>query len=311
MIITLSLNPSIDNTLDVENYKHRGVNNIINSETDAGGKGINTAKNLKMMGKEPITVGFIAGDSGVYLKKMLDKSGIKNDFIPVYGETRTNTKIIEENGEITELNEKGPDISEERIKELMFKLEGYAVSGGIFVLSGNSKNCSDQDIYRKIISLAHSRDVRTVVGIDSENPMDIIFEKPEVLKFKLKDICRMKNISEEKADDKFISNTMKELIESGIDIIALSCGEKGAYFADKSGVIKCPGLKIKKHSTVGAGDAMLAGLVYGYEKKLGLEKIAELSMAMSAGAIATIGTKPPSKENVEELKGMVEKIYLT
>ncbi len=71
------------------------------------------------------------------------------------------------------------------------------------------------------------------------------------------------------------------------------------------GVIRCPGLKVKAHSTVGAGDAMVASLAYSWDRKLSLEDTVTLGMAVSAGAVTTIGTKPPSMDVVEELKKQV------
>ena len=87
-------------------------------------------------------------------------------------------------------------------------------------------------------------------------------------------------------------------------------GKSGAMFVMKDQKVKCPALSVKAHSTVGAGDAMVAALAYAWDKRMTSDETICLGMAVSAGAVTTIGTKPPAKELVEELKKqvIVEKI---
>ncbi len=95
MIITISFNPAIDQTIDINNYKYTGINRVEHMEIDAGGKGINVAKNLKVLSENPVILGFIGGRIGNIFKDMINNLQIKNDFTYIYGETRINTKIIE------------------------------------------------------------------------------------------------------------------------------------------------------------------------------------------------------------------------
>ncbi len=101
-----------------------------------------------------------------------------------------------------------------------------------------------------------------------------------------------------------------KLLEKGIHMVTISLGQMGALFLTKDKKLKCPGLKVEAHSTVGAGDAMVAALAYGLDLGLDLEKCVKLSMAASAGAVTTKGTKPPKKALVDELIGKVEVIQL-
>ena len=82
-------------------------------------------------------------------------------------------------------------------------------------------------------------------------------------------------------------------------------GQSGAIFVTGDSKVKCPALSVKAHSTVGAGDAMVAALAYAWDRKFPEEETIRLCMAVSAGAVTTVGTKPPSKELVEELKEQV------
>jgi 1-phosphofructokinase len=100
----------------------------------------------------------------------------------------------------------------------------------------------------------------------------------------------------------------QNLLEKGIGMVAISLGQMGALFLAKDKVIRCPGLKVEAHSTVGAGDAMVAALSYGLNLGLSLEECAKLGIATSAGAVTTKGTKPPTRELVDELLKKVEAI---
>ena len=107
-------------------------------------------------------------------------------------------------------------------------------------------------------------------------------------------------------NDEEIVEVAKKYINDGIKYAAISMGERGAIFANRDEVFKCNFAKVKTHSTVGASDALLAGLVYGIENRLEFEKTAKLATAMSVGAVMTIGTKPSSKEMIEKLYGDIK-----
>lgn len=299
MVVTVSFNPAIDQTIDVKNYEYAGVNRIEHFEVDAGGKGINVAKNLKVLGEEPIALGFIGGRTGQTFKEMLSNLQIRNDFTYIYGETRINTKIIEENGKITEFNAKGPEILQDRITELMIKIDGYATENTVFVISGKVPPGVDESVFKNIIKLAHNRGSK--VAVDSTGALfaKAVEEKPEIVKIKLKEIEKI--YKKENMSDEEIVKVVKEYIKTGIKYVAISMGERGAIFANDEEIIKCSATKVKTHSTVGASDALLAGFVYGIENKLEFEKTAKLATAMSVGAVMTIGTKPSSKEIIEKL----------
>ena len=124
MIITVTMNPAIDKTVDIEKLQPGGLNRIQRVEYDAGGKGINVSKTIRELGGSSIAAGFLGGNAGRTIETVLQEKGIQHDFIWVDGETRTNTKVYEKTGEVTELNEPGPQITGEAVEQLLQKLEG-------------------------------------------------------------------------------------------------------------------------------------------------------------------------------------------
>lgn len=111
MIITVTLNPAIDKTAQVETMVPNGLNRLSNVMLDVGGKGINVSKAIKELGGESICTGFIAGSNGKWIENQLDQLGLKYKFVNVDGNTRMNLKVLDKEMNLTELNETGQEIS--------------------------------------------------------------------------------------------------------------------------------------------------------------------------------------------------------
>ena len=305
MIITVTMNPAIDKTVEIDTLKPGGLNRIRKVEYDAGGKGINVSKTIHELGGESIATGFLGGNAGRTIENVLDARKIMHDFIWVDGETRTNTKVFEENGAVTELNEPGPAISEEQIQKLMNKLENYAGVNTLIVLSGSIPGGVGKDIYEKIIRMAHGKGSQVLMDADGEVFSLSLEAGPDIIKPNRVELEEYAGI-DYRASGKELLEMTRKLMEKGIHTAAVSMGKSGAMFVKGGYEAVCPALPVKAHSTVGAGDAMVAALAYAWDQKLGDEETVRLCMAASAGAVTTIGTKPPAKELVEELKMQVK-----
>lgn len=304
MIVTVTMNPAIDKTVDIEYFEHGGLNRIQHVEMDAGGKGINVSKTIHELGGSSIVTGFIAGNSGRIIQNVMEEWGIHNDFVHVQGETRTNTKIYEKNGLLTELNEPGPVISEQDVELLLQKLAGYAKEDVLFVLAGSVPGGVEKDIYKRIIEMVHSKGAKVLLDADGELFATALEAKPDIIKpnrVELEQYAKMDYFASEQE----ILQITERLTEKDIDEVVVSMGKAGAIFWKKDYKVRCQGLSVKAHSTVGAGDAMVAGLSYAWDKGLSPEETVRTCMAVSAGAVTTIGTKPPTREIVDSLMDQV------
>lgn len=304
MIVTVTMNPAIDKTLDIDRFEHGGLNRITHVELDAGGKGINVSKTIHELGGESIVTGFVAGNTGKIIQNVMNDWHIENDFVEVTGETRTNTKVYEQNGLLTELNEPGPEISEEDLQKLLVKLDGYAKEGTLFVLAGSVPKGIDRDIYKQIIEMVHKKGAKVLLDADGELFRAALPAKPDIIKPNRVELEQYEGMDYVASEAEIVR--IAEKLTENIEQVVVSMGKSGAVFLTKGRKVKCPGLNVKAHSTVGAGDAMVAGLSYAWDKGLSSEETVKLCMAVSAGAVTTIGTKPPSLQVVEVLKGQVE-----
>lgn len=306
MIITVTMNPAIDKTVEVPAFKHGALNRITGVTRDAGGKGINVSKTIHQLGGTSIATGFLAGDTGEFINRFLEDMGIRTDFIRIDGETRTNTKVIEPDGTLTELNEPGPLVTAAHMELLIQKLEALASSDTLVILAGSVPAGTDYTIYRIITEKMHAKGASVLLDADGELFAHALQAAPDIIKPNLFELDQYFGIPDEPSalEDplKRAAELGGQLLDHGIKSIAISMGAEGALFLNAAKQLYCPGLSVKAHSTVGAGDAMVAALAYSWEQNCSLEDSAVLGMAASAGAVTTTGTKPPSIQLVEDLK---------
>ena len=309
MIVTVTMNPAIDKTIDVENFVYGGLNRVKHIIMDAGGKGINVSKTIKALGGDSIATGFVGGNNGNAIENMLAGDKINAQFVIVGEETRINTKIVESDGTVTELNEAGPQISEEELKILEEQLLNYAKEGTWFVLSGSVPTGVPKTIYGDIIRKVQEKGAKVFLDADGELFTQSLTAKPDVIKPNRVELEKYIGADHSLTEDELLS-IGQELLAQGIGTVIISLGHEGALFLTKGQTIKCPAISIEVHSTVGAGDALVAAFTYGMDKGLDFESCAKLGIATSAGAVSTEGTKPPARDKVDELIRLVKTIKL-
>ena len=305
MIVTVTMNPAIDKTVDIGKFERGDLNRIKRVELDAGGKGINVSKTIRELGGESIATGFVGGTSGTFIKQVLTDLGLRTDFVEVKGETRTNLKVVEETGEVTELNEPGPEVSKDQLNDLLNRLEGYANPDTLFVLAGSIPAGIPTDIYRKITEQVHQKGAKVLLDADGVLFSESLKGKPDMLKPNRSELERYYQMDYRASEQELVSMGEK-LLDQGVSMAAISLGQMGAIFLTKGKRYRCPGLRVKAHSTVGAGDALVAAMAYSWDQKLPLETCIRLCMGASAGAVTSIGTKPPKRSLVDELVERVE-----
>ena len=169
MILTVTLNAAIDRTVAVPNFRLGRRHRAVESRTVAGGKGINVARALNLLGRPVIASGFVGGPSGARVIEELQVESVLNDFIEIAAETRINLAVIDPtSGEQTEINERGPAVSAEETKRL-FERIGYLAGGTkICVLAGSLPPGAGDDLYARLIDDLRRRGVPVVLDAEGE-----------------------------------------------------------------------------------------------------------------------------------------------
>ncbi|MGH2834355.1 MAG: 1-phosphofructokinase family hexose kinase, partial [Solirubrobacteraceae bacterium] len=182
MIITVTLNAAIDKSLSVPNFRLGRRHRTVEQRTMAGGKGVNIARTLKTLGQPVIATGMAGGATGTHIVESLTEESILNDFVRIREESRTNTSVLDPtNGEQTEINERGPQVSEREIETFTDKLLYLARGAAIVVFAGSIPRGVEPDIYARLIRELQRTEVITVIDTDGEPLRQAVRAEPDVV----------------------------------------------------------------------------------------------------------------------------------
>ena len=263
MIYTITFNPSLDYVLKVPELSLGKINRSENEKIYIGGKGINVSRVLKTLGMKSIPLGFIAGFTGKELKSKLIDSGIEPEFIEVReGNTRINVKI---KGQMeTAINANGPNINDYSIALLLKQIDDLD-SNDIVVLAGYVPSTIDSSIYALICKKLYDKNIPFVVDTSGKHLIDSLKYNPFLIKSNKEELEECLGIKVLSIDD--LRKGIKRLQELGALNVLVSLGEDGAMLIDDEGNeygLSAPDINVV--NTVGAGDSMLAGFMYGFLK---------------------------------------------
>lgn len=309
MIWTVTLNPAVDKTVEVDNFKVDAVNRVSSIRIDAGGKGINVSKMVKTLGGETCAFGILAGRSGNYIKEYLDRSCIENDFVFTAGETRTNLKVIDRLQHTnTDINDPGPYVSTEKIMELEGKIFKSIDKSKVLVLSGSIPNSVPRNIYRKWVNKAKDSGAKTILDCDGELLMEGIKAAPNLIKPNIYELQGLLCREISSLNDMVVAS--REILNLGVEVVVLSLGGEGALFVKKNCAIQAAGIKVDVKSTVGAGDSMVAALAYALDTGMDFEEAAALSVAAGTAKVGTSGTQMPGLDRIRDIESQVKLEYI-
>lgn len=307
MIYTVTLNPALDKTATVENLRLDSVNRISELRVDPGGKGINVSKVVRELGAKTVAIALLGGHTGTMLRNMLVELGIECKVLEVEGETRTNLKIkdpaLKTN---TDINEPGPEVTDEQLRGMLDGLVGEVGSGDIVVLSGSLPRGAAADTYKVWVAALKKTGAKVYLDADGDKLVRGIEAKPDLIKPNEIELGAMMGHTLD-ADDKIVE-AARELIDSGLDRVMVSMGGAGALYVARDVTIKANPVKVPVGSTVGAGDSVVAALAYAQDKGLGLEDTMRLAMATGAANVMQSGTQAAPRELVDSL---IDKVVVT
>ena len=307
MIYTVTLNPALDKTATVENLRLDSVNRISELRVDPGGKGINVSKVVRELGAKTVAIALLGGHTGTMLRNMLAELGIECKVLEVEGETRTNLKIkdpaLKTN---TDINEPGPEVTDEQLRGMLDGLVGEVGSGDIVVLSGSLPRGAAADTYKVWVAALKKTGAKVYLDADGDKLVRGIEAKPDLIKPNEIELGAMMGHTLD-ADDKIVE-AARELIDGGLDRVMVSMGGAGALYVARDVTIKANPVKVPVGSTVGAGDSVVAALAYAQDKGLGLEDTMRLAMATGAANVMQSGTQAAPRELVDSL---IDKVVVT
>lgn len=296
MIYTVTFNPSLDYIVSIRNFEEGSVNRASDEMILPGGKGINVSIVLNNLGMESHLLGFIAGFTGKEIERMVSDDGCISEFIKVdNGFSRINVKMRSEKE--SEINGIGPAISNSEMTQLLDKLDKLK-EGDVLVLAGSIPASIPDTIYYDIMKMLSDRKIMIVVDATKDLLLNVLPLHPFLIKPNKQELAEMMNLENLSKED-IVKNAF-ELQKRGARNVLVSMAGEGAILVTEDGnVYSSAAHKGNVVNSVGAGDSMVAGFIYGYLKNKDYKEAFEIGLC--AGSASAFSQNLATKEQVEEL----------
>ncbi|WP_049690872.1 1-phosphofructokinase [Anaerococcus jeddahensis] len=299
MIYTLTLNPSIDYVLRIYKFDDGQTIRSKSEEKYPGGKGIMVSKLLKNLGENSVNIGFLGGFTGEFIKNKLENLGIDEEFTKISDDSRINVKLKYEKE--TEINAQGPEIKEEEIEDFLNYLDNLEEDDFV-IISGSIPKSLGDDFYRVIVNLLEMENVRFALDTSGKKLFNLSSYKPFLVKPNRDELSEI--FEDEIDSDEKIVKYARKLIDQGAENVIVSLGKDGSIFIDNSIAYKAKPIEGKLINSVGSGDSMVAGYIYGYMK--GLSKLDSYKLAIACGSATAFSPDIAEKELIYKILEKVE-----
>lgn len=287
MITTICLNPALDRTVTVDSLHPGQVNRIRTSRTDVGGKGVNVAVVCRRLGLEAQVIGCAGVDGYAKLQAKARAEGIGCDFHTVEGAIRVNTKVFPLDGSgVTELNEPGPNLTAEDL-DVFFDLAIEKTQGSDFVvITGSLPPGCPAHTYRELIRVLK---VPCILDVGGEALRLGVEAKPFLIKPNHHELAA--TVGHELHTMEDIRAAAQSFVDRGVRHVVVSLGKDGALYVGEEGCFFAPEIPVEVKSTVGAGDALVGGLLYGLVTGGSMREGFRAGAAAGTASVMTEGTQ--------------------
>ena len=279
MITILTFNPSIDRMYRVSDLNIGQVQRVKTANATAGGKGLNVTKVCKILGEDPLAMGFLGGFNGEYIKDELEKLEIRSKFTPINQETRNCLNIIDDSLNSTELLEKGPVLEFDDLINFEKDLESVLEDTQIVVASGSYCQNMPIDYYKRIGNICKKNNIKFILDTSGESLKVALEFNPYLIKPNADEIKQLLNINIEAKDE--LIDAARKLLNMGAKNVCVSLGKDGMIYLNENELYEVKVPKIKAVNTVGSGDSTIAGFSVGILR--GYDTVELLKLANACG----------------------------
>ncbi|TDR76612.1 1-phosphofructokinase [Paludibacterium purpuratum] len=305
-VVTVTLNPAIDQTVRLPALQHGQVNIAYGVTLNAGGKGVNVASCLADWGVEVVATGILGQDNIAPFAALLDTKGISNRFVTQPGANRVNIKLVsDDDGATTDINLPGQDVPQAVFEQLIARLDEQCAAKRWFVLAGSLPTGLADDCYAHLcerlagqgalVALDSSGTALSAALAGASLPFCIKPNRHELEQWAQRQLPTLDDVAE----------CALALHHKGVRHVIVSLAEQGALFVGAEGCWLATPPPINLVSSVGAGDALLAGWIAAQQQQLEWQTAMRQAMAFAAGKLARIGPHLPPKREIARLAGEV------
>lgn len=303
-IFTVTLNPAIDQTVMLDRLEVGAVHRARKVRQNAGGKGVNVASCLADWGTPVEAHGLLGADNSAFFDALFAAKAIGDQMIRIPGSTRVNLKIVDDAG-TTDINMAGIAIDANVAHEMTEGLRRRVQAGDLVILAGSLPPGARPDLYAEITAIAKRAGARVLLDT-SGTPWRLALAAnilPDAVKPNRHELSEWLGRPVETRED--LMKAVDRVRADGVGLVVISAGEDGALFASDEGALTARLRVGDLASTVGAGDAMVAGIAAALAEGATLERIARLSTAFAVAKLGMAGPNLPELATVQALTGEV------
>ena len=298
MILTVGMSPSVDVTIELDSLNVGKVNVVKSKTLSFTGKALNVAIGVARLGADAFATGFMYNENGNMFEQALDKEGVPFSFVWNNGRVRENYKCIDKKSMLTEINDVGGQVSEEKLVDLLQMIRSTSMRADVTVISGGLPRGVGAEYYRELFRAVDSRSLRiadtegTKLFAALEAEIDLV--KPNIDELE-------QTLGREFTDKSEILSGCRELLDRGAKAVLLSLGKDGAIITNGTKNYYCKSINVAVNSTVGAGDGMVAAAATMMQRGADLSDILRAGVAAGTATVTTFGTISFTKNKYDEI----------
>ena len=299
MIYTVTVNPSIDYIVQLNELTLGEVNRMDYDNKLPGGKGINVSRILKELGLDNTAWGFLGGFTGEFVKEALEKTGLKTNFTPIKADTRINVKIKAQAE--TEINGRGPELTKEEIAAFTAQFDKLTADD-VVIFAGSLVPSLSDDFYFDLIKVIRQKGAQFVIDTTGESLLKTLPENPLVVKPNNHELAELFGVELNSIDD--IVKYGKKLLEMGAQHVLISMAGDGGLMITKDKVYRSYAPKGTVINSVGAGDSMIGGFTGTYAKTK--DPLEAFRYGLACGSATAFSEDLADADKINEILPMIE-----
>lgn len=305
MILTVTLNASVDKLYLVEQVNLNTVMRVRQCINTAGGKGLNVSRVAAAAGENVLATGFVGGFSGNAIEAMLKTDQVQSRFVKIQNETRSCINAADlSTGKHTEFLEPGAEVTQAEKEEFLQLYRRLLPKCGVAVLSGSLPRGLPDDFYGALIRMAKQEGKKVILDTSGEPLRKGLDEKPTLVKPNADEIRQLFGYTDPSVSE--LEEAGVRLYHSGVEMAVVSLGKDGSVIVCGEGIFRCNSPDVKVVNTVGCGDSMIAGFAVGLERGYSTRDTVRLAVAASAANACTMRTGSIRPEDLSRLLPLVQ-----
>ncbi|HEK1692502.1 TPA: 1-phosphofructokinase [Pseudomonas putida] len=303
-ILTLTLNPALDITVSLDALRPGHVNRAQDQHSHAAGKGLNVAQVLADLGHSVTVGGFLGQDNLQPFEALIEWRGFADCFVRVPGETRSNLKLVEADGRVTDINGQGPQVDEAACEALMRLLEQVAPGHDAVVVAGSLPRGISPDWFARLLEQLKGQGLRVALDSSGAALRAGLQSAPWLVKPNTEELGEVLGLDVNSAAEQ--QAAAQRLLATGVEHVVVSAGEQGVSWFTAGHALHAQPPQVQVASTVGAGDSLVAGMVHGLLLAEAPAQTLRRATAIAAQAVTQVGFGIRDRQQLARLESAVQ-----